>query len=69
MVDASAPSSMRIFLASATGAVGKRLVPLLVANGHKVVGTTRSSEKAAKLSADGAAPVVVDMLNRDAVLA
>ena len=32
---------MRIFIAGATGAVGKRLVPLLVASGHEVVGTTR----------------------------
>jgi nucleoside-diphosphate-sugar epimerase len=36
---------MRIFIAGATGVVGTRLVPLLRANGHEVVGTTRSAGK------------------------
>ena len=37
---------MRIFLAGATGAIGRPLVPLLIADGHEVTGTTRSAEKA-----------------------
>ncbi len=58
---------MRIFIAGATGAVGKRLVPLLRANGHEVVGTTRSSAKAGDLRALGAEPVVLDVLDAEAV--
>jgi len=60
---------MRIFLAGATGAVGRALVPQLTAAGHEVVGTTRSPSKTARLRALGAAPVVLDGLDRDAVLA
>jgi nucleoside-diphosphate-sugar epimerase len=59
---------MRIFLAGATGALGSRLVPLLVEGGHQVVGMTRSSGKAEGLRAAGAEPVVADGLDRDAVL-
>ena len=60
---------MRIFVAGATGAIGKRLVPLLVANGHEVVGTTRSAAKSGLLRELGAEPAVVDVLDRDAVMA
>src|SRR5204862_6322899 len=52
----------------ATGAVGKRLVPKLIDRGHTVVGTTRSETKAALLWDLGAKPVVVDVLERDAVM-
>lgn len=58
---------MKIFLAGATGAIGRRLVPLLVTNGHEVVGTTRTAGKADALRAAGASPVVLDALDRDAV--
>ena len=58
---------MRIFIAGATGAVGKRLVPLLGANGHEVVGTTRSAGKEGALRALGAEPVVLDVLDAAAV--
>ena len=58
---------MRIFVAGATGAVGKRLVPLLRANGHAVVGTTRSPGKVGDLRALGAEPVVLDVLDAEAV--
>jgi nucleoside-diphosphate-sugar epimerase len=54
---------MRVFLAGATGAVGRRLVPQLVERGHTVVGTTRTADKAAMLRALGAEPVVVDGLD------
>ncbi|HEV2283927.1 MAG TPA: NAD(P)-dependent oxidoreductase [bacterium] len=59
---------MRIFLAGASGAIGKRLVPLLVANGHQVVASTRTSAKREALRAAGAEPVVLDVLDRDAVM-
>jgi uncharacterized protein YbjT (DUF2867 family) len=55
---------MKIFVAGATGALGRRLVPLLVANGHTVVGTTRTPGKAEALRAAGATPVVLDALDR-----
>ena len=58
---------MRIFVAGATGAIGRRLVPLLVANGHTVIGSTRTAGKADTLRATGATPVVLDALDRDAV--
>jgi 2-alkyl-3-oxoalkanoate reductase len=58
---------MRIFVAGATGALGRRLVPLLVADGHQVTAMTRSAGKAAGLRAAGAAPVVADALDREAV--
>ncbi|HEV7506681.1 MAG TPA: NAD(P)-dependent oxidoreductase [Thermoanaerobaculia bacterium] len=59
---------MRIFLAGATGAIGGRLVPLLVAGGYHVIATTRKPEKLERLRAQGAEPVVVDGLDRDAVM-
>ena len=58
---------MRILVAGASGAVGRRLVPMLVAHGHDVVGTTRTSSKAAALAATGARPMVVDALDADAL--
>ena len=58
---------MRIFLAGAGGAIGRRLVPLLRAAGHEVVGTTRSVDKAAALRALGVVPVVVDAFDSDAL--
>ncbi|MBV9329361.1 MAG: NAD-dependent epimerase/dehydratase family protein [Chloroflexi bacterium] len=56
-----------IFLAGASGAIGMRLVPLLVEAGYSVVGTTRSPEKAARLAALGAEPVVVDVFDAPAL--
>ncbi|HEU4703817.1 MAG TPA: NAD(P)-dependent oxidoreductase [Conexibacter sp.] len=60
---------MHVFLAGAGGAVGSSLIPLLVANGHTVTGTTRSAAKAQRLRALGAEPVVLDGLDRAAVIA
>src|SRR5262249_34780555 len=51
---------MRVFLAGATGVIGIRLVPLLIAGGHTVAGMTRSEEKAGRLAALSAQPVVCD---------
>lgn len=54
---------MRIFLAGAAGAIGRRLTPMLTAAGHSVVGTTRSSAKVAELERYGATAVVVDVFD------
>jgi nucleoside-diphosphate-sugar epimerase len=59
---------MRIFLAGATGAVGQRLVPALLQDGHEVVAMTRTAAKADGLRAAGALPIVADALDRDAVM-
>jgi nucleoside-diphosphate-sugar epimerase len=58
---------MRVFLAGATGAIGSRLVPQLLARGHEVIGTTRSPDKAERLQASGVQPVVLDALDAAAV--
>jgi nucleoside-diphosphate-sugar epimerase len=58
---------MKVFVAGATGAVGRRLVPLLTAHGHEVVGLTRSPEKIDALRRAGAEPVVADALDRAAI--
>src|ERR1700745_1940080 len=58
---------MRVFLAGATGAIGRPLVRQLREAGHEVFGTTRSPEKAEMLRALGAEPVVVDALDRGAL--
>src|SRR5262245_13998185 len=60
---------MRIFLAGATGAVGRRLIPLLTRAGHSVVGLTRSPEKVPALRGLGADAVVADALDRGAMQA
>ena len=60
---------MRIFFAGATGAVGRILLPKLLAAGHSVVASTRSSEHAAWLKAAGAEALVVDVLDRAAIFA
>jgi len=59
--------TMRVFVAGATGAIGKQLVPRLVAAGHEVVGMTRSESKSVLLSELGATPVVADALDPDQV--
>ena len=63
---------MKVFLAGAAGAIGRRLVPLLLEAGHSVIGTTRYGEKAAELKARGITAVVVDVYDaaatREAVM-
>jgi len=54
---------MRIFVAGATGTIGRRLVARLVDRGHTVVATTRTADKAPDLLVLGAEPVVVDGLD------
>ena len=60
---------MKVFVAGGSGAIGRQLVPQLLAAGHEVVASTRSEAKAAQLWDLGAEPVVLDALDRDAVLA
>src|SRR5215211_5404294 len=59
---------MKIFVAGATGVLGQRLIPQLISNGHTVVGSTRMPGKADALRAAGAVPVILDALDRDAVI-
>ena len=59
---------MRILVVGATGAVGKRLLPLLVTRGHQVVGTTRTPEKVDGVRRVGAAGMLLDALDADAVM-
>jgi nucleoside-diphosphate-sugar epimerase len=56
---------VRVFLAGASGAIGRQLVPQLVAAGHAVAGTTRSEAKVEMLREFGAEPVVVDVYDAE----
>ena len=58
---------MKVFLAGATGVLGIRLVPLLVADGHTVAGMTRSELKSDMLRELGAEPVICDVYDPEAL--
>jgi nucleoside-diphosphate-sugar epimerase len=58
---------MKVFVAGASGALGRALVPQLVARGHEVVGMTRSASKQDLVRSLGARPVVADALDPEAV--
>src|SRR4051794_11783427 len=58
---------MKVFVAGATGVLGRALVPQFAAQGHEVVGMTRSGSKQDLVRSLGARPVVVDALDPDAV--
>jgi nucleoside-diphosphate-sugar epimerase len=58
---------MRVLIVGASGAVGSRLVPMLVRQGHHVVGTSRTPQKAARLRSMGAEPATLDALDPQAV--
>jgi nucleoside-diphosphate-sugar epimerase len=58
---------VRIFIAGASGVIGTRLVPLLIADGHAVAGMTHSPGKAGLLAGLGAQPVVCDVFDADAL--
>ena len=60
---------MRVFVAGASGAIGRPLVPRLVAAGHEVTGTTRSEERAEAIRAAGARSAICDALDADALRA
>ena len=59
--------TMKVFVAGATGAIGRQLVPRLVDAGHDVHGMTRSAAKQQLLRDMGAEPVVADALDADQV--
>lgn len=59
---------MRIFIAGATGAIGRPLVAKLLADGHEVFGMTRSKEHAQHIADLGAAPIIADALNAASIL-
>src|ERR671920_1769924 len=54
---------MRVFLAGATGAIGRSLVPQLIEAGHEVTAITRSEGKLEMLSQLGAEPVLCDVFD------
>ena len=58
---------MRIFLAGASGAIGRRLVPLLIAYGHEVTGMTRSRLAARELETAGVRTAIADVYDADAL--
>src|SRR5581483_3744302 len=58
---------MNIFLAGATGVIGRRLLPLLLRAGHRVTGMTRSSGKIDSLRAAGVEPVLIDVFDAPAL--
>jgi nucleoside-diphosphate-sugar epimerase len=58
---------MRVFVAGASGVIGVRLVPLLVAAGHEVAGMTRTPGKLERLQELGAEPVLCDVYDADAL--
>ncbi|HEY3925495.1 MAG TPA: NAD(P)-dependent oxidoreductase [Acidothermaceae bacterium] len=58
---------MKVFVAGATGVLARAIIPLLVAQGHEVVGMTRSPSKQDLVRSLGARPVVADALDPDAV--
>ena len=59
---------MKVFVAGASGVVGRPLVPRLVAAGHEVTGMTRSPTGADRIRAAGARAVIVDVFDRDALI-
>lgn len=58
---------MKVFVAGATGVVGRRVVPLLVQAGHEVTAVARTPEKAAALEKAGARPAAVDLFDAEGV--
>src|SRR5690606_4875058 len=64
-----AVAAMKVFVAGATGAIGRRIVPLLAEAGHEVTALVRSEEKAREVAALGAGAEVADALDRDALIA
>jgi nucleoside-diphosphate-sugar epimerase len=60
---------MKIFVTGATGVLGRRVLPLLVAAGHDVTAVARGPEKAELVRSSGATPVAVDLFDPAAVTA
>lgn len=59
---------MRVLLAGASGALGDPLMRRLIAAGHQVSGITRSRQGASRITQSGESPIVVDVMNREALL-
>src|SRR5207244_353386 len=60
-------AAMRILVTGATGVIGRRVVPHLIAAGHRVTALTRSPQKRAELALAGATPAELDLFAHDAV--
>jgi nucleoside-diphosphate-sugar epimerase len=58
---------VKVFLAGASGAIGRRLTPLLLAAGHEVIGTTRTTANALELESTGIRAAIVDVYNVEAL--
>jgi nucleoside-diphosphate-sugar epimerase len=58
---------MNVFLAGAAGTIGRQLLPMLLADGHTVWGTTRSPSRADWIRSTGATPVLMDAFDADGV--
>jgi len=67
-VNHSSKTNRSVFVAGATGAVGRHLLPILVKAGYDVFGTTRDPRKAAQIESTGARPVLVDVFHRTALI-
>src|SRR5262249_10958112 len=65
--DETRGAAMKVFVAGATGVLGRALVPMLVARGHEVIGMTRSTSKQDLVRGLGARAVVAAALDPDAV--
>jgi uncharacterized protein YbjT (DUF2867 family) len=64
----SSTNNQRVFLAGASGAIGQRLIPLLIEAGYVVGGMTRSAGKTELLERLGAVPILCDVFDRDALI-
>jgi 2-alkyl-3-oxoalkanoate reductase len=60
---------VKVFVAGATGVIGRRLVPMLVERGHEVTAMTRSPEKADEVRVMGATPVIRDVFDAEGLRA
>ncbi|QFY00160.1 NAD-dependent epimerase/dehydratase family protein [Bacillus cereus] len=58
---------MKIFVAGATGVIGRSLLPMLIKNGHTVFAMIRNTSQVAAMKRGGAIPVIADVFNREAV--
>ena len=60
---------MKIFVAGATGVIGRSLLPILIKEGHEVFGMTHNEASKCIIQGMGAAPVVTNVFDRDAIIA
>ncbi len=58
---------MRVMVVGATGVIGRRAVPLMIREGHRVTAVGRSPERLQHLASQGASTIALDMFDRDAV--